>query len=91
MEASCKRLLALCWFHQSRGGLPMARKRRGTTTGKRKKSRKTSRKPNRRRGERRSRSVGNKIRSAYRTVVDTIKDTGRLRNKMEPAGTSETE
>ena len=32
-----------------------------------------------------------KISGAYRAVVDTVKGTGRLRNKMEQPGTSETE
>ena len=69
----------------------MARKRRRSTSGKRKKARKASRKTNTRRAKRRTRSVGDKITSVYRTVVGTIRDTGRLRKKMEPAGTSETE
>jgi hypothetical protein len=69
----------------------MARKRRRSTSGKRKKALKASRKRNTRRAKRRSRSVGDRITSVYRTVVGTIKDTGRLRKKMEPAGTSETE
>jgi len=39
----------------------------------------------------RPKTVKNKITGAYRTVIDTFKDTDRLRNKMEPPGTSETE
>jgi hypothetical protein len=37
------------------------------------------------------RNVGERLKSAYRTVVDSIKDTDKLRNKLEPPGTSETE
>jgi len=69
----------------------MARKRPGSTTGKRKKAGKASKKTNRRRAKRRRRTVGDTITGAYRTVIDTIKSTGRLRNKMEPPGSSETE
>ena len=70
----------------------MARKRRKQIAGKRRKKPRVSRKAaNRRRTKRRARSVGETIVGAYRTVVNTIKDTGRLRNKMEPPGTSETE
>ena len=36
-------------------------------------------------------SVGQKISSAYHAVADTFTGTGKLRNKMEPPGTSETE
>ena len=34
--------------------------------------------------------IGDRVASAYHTVVDTVKDTDRLRNKIEPPGTSET-
>ena len=82
----------------------MARKKRKSFAGKqkkkskatarnkaaaRKKSRVTAKKQKLR--KQRSRSFGDKVSSAYRTVVDTIKGTSRLRNKMEPAATSETE
>jgi hypothetical protein len=67
-------------------------KKRRLLSGKRKKkSKNTSGKSNKRRAKRRSQSIGGKISGAYRTVVDTIKDTDRLRNKMEPPATSETE
>jgi hypothetical protein len=70
----------------------MAPKKRRLLAGKhKKKSKITSRKSNRRGAKRRSRSIGDKITGAYRTVVDTIKDTDRLRNKLEPPATSETE
>jgi hypothetical protein len=39
----------------------------------------------------RPKSFGAKVSSAYRTVVDTVKDTDRLRNRLEPPATSETE
>ncbi|MBI5909293.1 MAG: hypothetical protein HY848_05010 [Betaproteobacteria bacterium] len=35
-------------------------------------------------------SIGDRVANAYHTVVDTVKDTDRLRNKIEPPGTSET-
>ena len=37
------------------------------------------------------RTFGDRVSGAYRTMVDTVKGTDRLRNKMEPPGTSETE
>ena len=69
----------------------MARKKRRLVAGKQKRSKTASRKGHRRRTKRRARSIGDKVAGAYRTVVDTIRDTGRLRNKIEPSGTSETE
>ncbi len=36
-------------------------------------------------------TVGDRLSNAYRTVVDTATGTDRLRNKLEPPGTSETE
>ena len=39
----------------------------------------------------RPKSIGDRVSNAYRTVVDTIKETDRLRNKLEPPATSETE
>jgi PBP1b-binding outer membrane lipoprotein LpoB len=70
----------------------MAKKRRRLLSGKRrKKSKNTRGKSKKRRAKRRSRSIGGKISGAYRTVVDTIKGTDRLRNKLEPPATSETE
>jgi hypothetical protein len=68
----------------------MARKKRKSSTGKRKKKSKATTKKRKLRS-RRPRSLGEKVSNAYRTVVDTIKGTDRLRNKMEPTGTSETE
>ncbi len=68
----------------------MARKKRKSSTGKRKKKSKAAAKKRKLRS-RRPRSLGEKVSNAYRTVVDTIKGTDRLRNKMEPTGTSETE
>ncbi|HKA75524.1 MAG TPA: hypothetical protein VKD19_00300 [Pseudolabrys sp.] len=68
----------------------MARKKRKSSTGKRKKKSKATAKKRKLRS-RRPRSLGEKVSNAYRTVVDTIKGTDRLRNKMEPTGTSETE
>jgi hypothetical protein len=76
----------------------MARKRRKSSAGKRgEKSRTVTRKKSRAQAKkrklrkRRSRTLGDKVSNAYRTVVDTIKDTDRLRNKLEPPATSETE
>jgi hypothetical protein len=74
----------------------MARKKRKLAVGKKKKQ---SRVPSRqkKRGvkaaskKRRSRNIGERLKSAYRTVVDSIKDTDKLRNKLEPPATSETE
>jgi hypothetical protein len=37
------------------------------------------------------RSFTDRIADAYRTVIDTVKGTDRLRNKLEPPATSETE
>jgi hypothetical protein len=74
----------------------MARKKRKLVAArKRKKSRVPSKKNKRsvkaRKKMQRSRSVGEKLKSAYQTVVDSIKDTDKLRNKLEPPATSETE
>ena len=76
----------------------MARKKRKSSAGKRKKkskalTRKKSRAPARKRKlrKRRPQTLGDKVSRAYHTVIDTIKDTDRLRNKMEPPATSETE
>ena len=81
-----------------REGTPMARKKRKSSAGKRKKksramTRKKSRAQARKRKvrRRRPRTLGDKVSNAYRTVVDTIKGTDRLRNKLEPPATSETE
>ena len=57
----------------------------------RKKSAARSKKKTRTRKKAKPRSIGDRVSSAYRTVVDTVKGTDRLRNKMEPPGTSETE
>jgi len=75
----------------------MARKKRKSAVRRRKKKSKELRKRSRptarkrRLRRRRPRTLGSKVASAYHTVVDTIKDTDRLRNKMEPPATSETE
>jgi hypothetical protein len=71
-------------------GIDMARKKRKSVAVKRKKKSKTPAKKRKLRS-RRPRSLRQKVSSAYRTVVDTIKGTDRLRNKLEPTGTSETE
>ena len=36
-------------------------------------------------------SIGERLSSGYHTVIDTVKGTDRLRNKLEPPGTSESE
>ena len=36
-------------------------------------------------------TIGERLSRGYHTVVDTVKGTDRLRNKLEPPGTSETE
>jgi hypothetical protein len=76
----------------------MARKRRKSSAGKRRKrSRTVTRKKSQAQAKkqklrkRRPRTLGDKVSNAYRTVVETIKDTDRLRNKLEPPATSETE
>lgn len=68
----------------------MARKKRKSAAVKRRKKSRTTAKKRKLRS-RRARSLRQKVSSAYHTVVDTIKGTDRLRNKMEPTGTSETE
>ncbi len=76
----------------------MARKKRKSLTGKqKKKSRPVTRKKTRgavkkrKLHKRRTRRFRDKVSNAYRTVVDTFRGTDRLRNKMEPPATSETE
>jgi hypothetical protein len=75
----------------------MARKRQKASAGKRRKKprtaiRKTARpRVKKRRHRRRAQTLGDKVSGAYRTVVDTVKGTDRLRNKLEPPATSETE
>jgi hypothetical protein len=71
-------------------GIVMAKKKRKSVIVKRKKKSKTTAKK-RKLHSRRRRSLRQKVSNAYRTVVDTIKGTDRLRNKMEPTGTTETE
>ena len=75
----------------------MAKKTRSKSTGRgkkkskpAKKKAKAAKKKTTARTPRRA-SIGDRLSSAYRTVVDTVKGTDRLRNKMEPPGTSETE
>jgi hypothetical protein len=76
----------------------MAKKARKKSAAKGRKktkavARKKSRSATKRRKVRKARpkTLGEDVSRAYRTVVDTIKDTDRLRNKLEPPGTSETE
>jgi hypothetical protein len=73
----------------------MARKRRKSSIRRQKKKskglKKKVRPTRRKRKPRRRRTLGRKVASAYHTVIDTIKGTDRLRNKMEPPATSETE
>jgi len=75
----------------------MARKRRTSSAGKRRKKsrtaiRKTARlRVKKRRYRRRAQTLGDKVSGAYRAVVDTVKGTDKLRNKLEPPATSETE
>jgi hypothetical protein len=74
----------------------MARKRRKASAGKRRKKsrtaiRKTARPRVKKRYHRRARTLGDEVSGAYRTVVDTIKGTDRLRNKLEPPASSETQ
>jgi len=70
----------------------MARKKRKPSAGRRKKKALSAKRKSRPKVRRRPRrSLGDKVTGAYRTVVDTIKGTDRLRNKMEPPATSETE
>ena len=70
----------------------MARKKRKSSAGGRKKKAPSAKRKSRRKLPRRpKRSLRDKVAGAYRTVVDTIKDTDRLRNKLEPPATSETE
>jgi hypothetical protein len=68
----------------------MVRKRRTRHSGKRK-QKTPARKKARRRVKPQGRGLGDRVTRAYRTVVDTIKGTDRLRNKLEPPATSETE
>jgi hypothetical protein len=73
----------------------MARKRRTSSAGKRRKKsrtaiRKTAR-PRVKKRRRRAQTLGGRVSSAYRAVVDTIKGTDKLRNKLEPPATSETQ
>jgi len=74
----------------------MARKKRSSIGKQKKKSKVLSKKSRSRAGKRKlrarpPRTLGNQLSRAYRTVIDTIKGTDRLRNKMEPPATSETE
>jgi len=75
----------------------MARKRRKSSAGKRRRKsrtaiRKTARpRVKKRKYRRRAQTLGDKASGAYRAVVDTIKGTDKLRNKLEPPATSETE
>ena len=65
------------------------RKKKSKTRNKTKKKAKTMTRRKTRKAK--PRSLGNQVAGAYRTVVDTVKGTDRLRNKLEPPGTSETE
>jgi len=71
----------------------MARKKRKSpTAGRKKKSKAAKRKGRAAKPRRRAkRTLRNRVTGAYRAVVGTIKDTDRLRNRLEPPATSETE
>ena len=80
----------------------MARKKRKTSVGKKKKKskpasskrvkEKVSASAKKRKVRRQQpKTFSDKVASAYHTVIDTIKGTDELRNKMEPPATSETE
>jgi hypothetical protein len=75
----------------------MARKKRRSPAGKKRKKSKASTRSTtrhsktRRPRKRRPQTLGNKVKGAYRVVADTIKGADQLRNKMEPPATSETE
>lgn len=77
----------------------MAKKARKKSAAKRGKKSKPAKKKKaaKRVGKRRTKrarkphTIGERLSSGYRTVVDTVKGTDRLRNKLEPPGTSETE
>lgn len=77
----------------------MAKKARKKSAAKRGKKSKPAKKKKavRRVGKRKTRrarkpkTIGERLSNGYRTVVDTVKGTDRLRNKLEPPGTSETE
>ncbi len=65
----------------------MAKKARKKSS--KRKSKTVAKSKKRRAGKRKG--FAGKVLGAYRAVVDTVKGTGRLRNKMEQPGTSETE
>jgi hypothetical protein len=75
----------------------MAKKKRKSPVGKKRKKSRASTGITTRHGKTRSprkrgpRTLGNKVKGAYQVVIDTIKGTDQLRNKMEPPATSETE
>ena len=74
----------------------MARKKRKLSSGKKRKKSRVPSRPKKRgvkagKKKQRSRNVSERLKSAYRIVVDSIKDTDKLRNKLEPPATSETE
>ncbi len=66
----------------------MAKKKRRKASKAKKKTKPTRKKKPVRRWAKRAKGP---IARAYDTVSGTIKDTGKLRNKMERAGTDETE
>ena len=63
---------------------PAKKKKAAKRVSKRKAKRKTKR-------ARKPKTIGERLSSGYHTVVDTVKGTDKLRNKLEPPGTSETE
>ena len=74
----------------------MARKKRKLSGGKKRKKSRVPSRPKKRgvkagKKKQRARNVSERLKSAYRIVVDSIKDTDKLRNKLEPPATSETE
>jgi hypothetical protein len=78
-------------FEKSIGETPMAKKARKKASKKspKKKSRPVTKRKKRRAAKRKG--FAGKVSGAYRAVVDTVKGTGRLRNRLEQPGTSETE
>ncbi|MBI2713235.1 MAG: hypothetical protein HYX37_02125 [Rhizobiales bacterium] len=68
-----------------------ARKKSAAKRGKKSKpakKKKAAKRVTRRKAKRKT--IGERLSRGYHTVVDTVKGTDRLRNKLEPPGTSET-
>lgn len=60
---------------------------------KKKAAKRVSKRKTKRKAKRASKpkTIGERLSSGYHPVVDTVKGTDKLRNKLEPPGTSETE